>query len=109
MADLDVMFPAPREELRIIGLPGKIRAGAIGEVGLGRAVHRVIAGIDPGHCRDRAELADRRVGDLGVVHDVGIVAQRHLLQDGAGADLAIDAELHVLELGRGINSWFGRK
>ena len=76
MADMDVMRAPPFEELGVVALARKIGAGAIGEVRLRRAVHRMIAGIDPRHRRDRAELSDRGVGDLRVVHDVGIVVHR---------------------------------
>jgi len=57
------------------------------------AVHGMIARIDPRHRRDRTEFADRRVGDLRVVHDVGIVGHRDFEQDGPGAGLGIGAKL----------------
>ena len=69
-------------------------------MGLRGPLHRVIAGIDPRHRRDRAELSDGGVSDLRVVDDVGIVAHRHFMQDRARADLAIGAEPCVVQ-GRG--------
>src|SRR3984893_11525247 len=89
MANMDVMPAPPFEELRLLALSRKIGAGAIGEMRLRGAVHGMIAGVDPGHRRDRAESSDRGVGDLRVVHDVGVIAQRDLMQDRAGADFAI--------------------
>src|SRR5712692_9246863 len=92
MANMDVMLAPPFEELRLVALSRKIGPGAKGEVRLRRAVHGMIAGIDPRHGCDRAEPSDRGVGDLRVVHDVGIIAQRDLMQDRAGADFAIHTE-----------------
>ena len=45
---------------------------------LARPLHRMVAGVDAGMRRDRAEFADRRVNDIRVVHDIGVVAQRRL-------------------------------
>ena len=92
MADMDAVSAPPFEEFGLVAFTGEIGAGAIGEVGLRRPVHRVVARIDPRHRRDRAEFSDCGVGDLRVVHDIGIVAHLHLEQDRAGADLAIAAE-----------------
>ena len=78
VADMDAMPAPPFEELGLVALARKIGAGAIGEMRLRGPVHRVIARVDPRHRRDRAELSDRRVGDLRVVHDVGIVVHRRL-------------------------------
>ena len=83
MADMDVVPAPPCEEFGVVAFSRKVGAGAIGEVGLRRPLHRVVARIDSRHRRDRAELSDRGVGDLGVVHDVGIVVHRHFMQDRA--------------------------
>jgi hypothetical protein len=72
-------------------------------------MHRVIARIDPRHRRDRAELSDRGVGDLGVVHDIGIVAHRYFEQDGAGADFAIGAKRALANGRAGVDGRFDRK
>src|SRR3979490_2875465 len=108
MTNMDVMPAPPFEELRLVALSRKIGAGAIGEVRLRGAVHGMIAGVDPRHGRDRAEPSDRGVGDLRVVHDVGIIAQRDLMQDRAGADFAIDAERCVMQFCAGIDGRFNR-
>jgi hypothetical protein len=52
MADPDVvthgdrMRAAPSEEFRFVSLVRPIAAGPIGEMGMARALHRVVAGID---------------------------------------------------------------
>jgi len=84
---------APFEEFGLVPLFREIRAGAIGEVRLRGPVHRMIARIDPRHRRNRAELSDRGVGDLGIVDDIGIIVHRHVVQDRARANLAIGASL----------------
>ena len=99
MADMDVMLAPPCEELGVVALARKIGAGAIGEMRLRGAVHRMIAGIDPRHRRDRAEFSDRGVGDLRVVHDVGIVVHRRLRCRMVRAPTShIGAELGVVQL-----------
>ena len=103
VTDMDAMAAPPFEEFGLVALAREIRAGAIGEVRLRGAVHRVIAGVDPRHRRDRAELSDRRVGDLRVVHDIGIIVHRHFLQDRPRADLAIGAELDVMQFGAWVH------
>ena len=109
MADVDVMAAAPCEKLRIVAFLRKIRAGAIGEMRLRSPLHGVIARIDPRHRGDRAEFPDRRVGDLRVVHDVGIVVHRHFMQDRARADLAIGAEPGVVQFRGWIDGRFDRE
>ena len=69
----------------------------------------MIAGIDPRHRCDRAELADRRVGDLGIVDDIGIVAHLDVEQNGTGADFAIGAESCLLQLRGGIDKRVDRQ
>ena len=88
----------PGEELGFICLAGKVGARAIREVRLRRAMHRMIAGIDSRHRSDRAELPDGGVGDLTVIHDVGIIAERDLVQDGARANFAISAGAAVTQV-----------
>src|SRR5882672_8270406 len=109
MADADVMPTPPFEELSFVTLAWKIRAGAIGEVRLRGPVHGVIARVDPCHRRDRAELPDRRIGDLGVVHDVGIIVQCDLVQNRARADFAIGTEPGAVQFGRWIDGRFDGK
>ena len=99
MTDADVMPAPPFEEFSLVALAWKIRAGAIGEVRLRGPVHGVIARVDPCHRRDRAELSDRRISDLGVVHDVGIIVQCDLVQNRSRADFAIGSEPGVVEFG----------
>src|SRR5205085_2240604 len=72
-------------------------------------MHRVITRIDPRHRGDRAELSDSGVGDLRVVHDIGVIAHLNLKQDGAGADLAIGAEAGVLQFRGGIDGGLKRE
>src|SRR6202171_5834648 len=92
VTDMDAMAAPPFEELGLVALAFKIRAGAIGEVRVRRPLHRMIAGVDSRHRRNRAEFSDGSVGDLRVVHDIGIVVHRHLVQDGTRANLAIGTE-----------------
>jgi len=109
VADMNVVLAPPGEELGVVSLAGKIGAGAVGEVRLRGAVHRVVARVDPRHRRDRAELSDRGGGDLGVVHDVGIVVHRDFEQDGPRADLRIGAEFALAHRGGGVDRRFGGK
>ena len=109
MADADAMAAPPCEELSVVAFPWKVRAGAIAEMGLGSPLHGMIARIDPGHRRDRTEFPDRGVGDLGIVHDVGIVVHRHFLQNRARADLAIGAKPGVVQGRCCVDGWFNRK
>ena len=66
-------------------------------------MHRVITRIDPRHRGDRAELSDSGVGDLCVIHDIGVIAHRHFKQDRSRADFAIGTEAGALQFrgGRG--------
>jgi hypothetical protein len=100
------MLPPPLEELMLVAFARKIGAGTVGEVCLRSPVHGMIAGVDPGHRRDRTELSDRGVGDLRVVHDIGIVAHLDVEQNGSRADLAVGAELAFAHRGRGIDRRF---
>ena len=89
---MDVVLAPPGEEFGVVGLARKIDAGAVGEMRLRGAVHRMVARVDPRHRRDRAEFSDRGVGDLRIVHDVGIVVHRDFEQDSPRADFSIGAE-----------------
>jgi hypothetical protein len=109
MADMHAMAPPPFEEFCVVALAGKVGARAIGKVGLRRPVHRMIAGIDPRHRRDRAEFTDCGVGHLRVVDDVGIVAHLDVEQHAAGADLAIGAKPGFLQLCGGVDQRFDRE
>ena len=109
MADMDMMFAAPCKEFGIVAFARKIAAGAVGKMRLRGPVHRVIARIDPRHRRDRTEFPNRGVGDLRVVHDVGIVRHRDLEQHGSGADLGIGAELAIAHRCGGIDRRFSGK
>ena len=66
---------------------------------LAGALHRMIAGIDPGHRRDRAELAEFGVGDVAVVDDIGIVADLGFEQNRARADIGIAPERAIAHIG----------
>jgi hypothetical protein len=98
VADPDVMAnrhrlrPAPIEKRVLVGFTRKIGASAIGEMRLAGAVHRMVARIDPGHRRDRGELADRRVSNIAVVDDVRIIVELDLKELGARADLGESPE-----------------
>ena len=104
MADPDIMADghrrraSPGEEIGVILRIVEIGRGAIGEMRLARPLHRVIAGVDPGMGGDRAELADGRVDDVGIVHDIGVVAHRRLDEGGAGADLGIAPQRRLPQL-----------
>jgi len=90
MADIDMMLAAPFEELGVVLFVREIGARAIGKVRLRGAVHRMIARVDPGHRRDRAEFSNCRVGDLRVVHDIGVIVHGDFEQNGARPDFGID-------------------
>jgi hypothetical protein len=107
--DMDVMLASPVEEIVVVALAFEVGARAVGKVRLRGAVHRMIAGIDARHRRDRAEFPDGRVGDLRVVHDVGVIAYRHFMQDRACADLGIAAESGLVQLRRGIDGRLDRE
>src|SRR5580693_1344899 len=89
MADDDATRSPPFEELSLVDLAREIAGGTIGEMRLAGALHRVIAGIDPGHRRDRAELAKFRVSDIAVVDDIRIVADLGFEQGRACADIGV--------------------
>ena len=99
VADGDRPRAPPGEKLVLVPLARKIGAGAVGEVRLARPVHRVVAGIDPGHRGDRAELSDRRVGDVAVVDDIGVVVDLDFEQLASRADFGIGAEPAVADVG----------
>ena len=67
------------------------------------AVHRMIAGVDPRHRRDRAKLSDCRVGDLGVVNDIGVIVHRDFQQNSPSPDIGIGTELALANRRRGID------
>ena len=69
----------------------------------------MVAGVDPGHRRDRTELADRRVNDIRVVHDIGVVTHRRLGEDGARADRGVAAERRLPYLGSRVDHRFESK
>ena len=62
------------------------------------ALHRMIAGIDPRHRGNRAEPADAGIGNVAVVDDVGIVAERDLQQRRSLADFRVFAEDAVADI-----------
>jgi hypothetical protein len=62
---------------------------------------RVIAAIE--------EFPDRGVGDLRVVHDVGIIRHRDFEQDAPRADLGVGAEPAVAHRGGGVDGRFSGK
>ncbi len=109
VADLDMMRPPPVEEFSIIHLAGEIRARAISKMGLRDACHRVVARIDPGHGRDRAEFSEGRVGGVAVVDDVGIIRELDLEQFGARADLRIGSKLAGVDRRRRMHAWRERE
>ncbi len=109
MTDVDAMAAPPFEELCLVAFAGEISAGAIREVRLRGPVHGMIPRVDPRHRRNRAKLSDRRVGDLRVVHDVGIVVHRYFLQDCSRANLAIGTEPGVVQFCGGIDRRFNGK
>src|SRR5262245_12963259 len=89
VANVYAMRATPGEEVGLVLLASEISAGAIGEMGLACPMHRVIARIDPGHCRDRAEFADAGIGDIAVVDDIRIVTELDFQKLGSGADFGI--------------------
>ena len=105
--DDDQRRAAPCEKFLFIPLPGKIGACAIGDVRLRRPAHRMVAGIDPRHGRDRAELADRGVGGLAVVDDVGVIAQGDFEQPRSRTHFGVGAEPAVAHLGRRMDQGCG--
>ena len=74
VTDADPLPGTPVEEILIICLAFEIPGRAIGEMMQRGPLHRMHAGIDPDVRCDIGELADRRIGDLGVLGAVGIVA-----------------------------------
>src|SRR5262245_21797470 len=100
---------APREKPLLVPLAGKIGACAIGDMRLRCPRHRMVAGIDARHGRDRAELAEPGVSDLAVVDDVRVIAQRDLEQAGSRTDLGIATEPAVAHLGRRMDQRYGRE
>ena len=109
MTDVNAMAAPPFEKLRLVALARKISAGAIGEVRLRSPLHRMIPGVDSRHRRDRAEPSDRGIGDLCVVHDLGIIVHHDVVQDSSRADLAIGAKPGVVQFRRRIDGGFNRK
>src|SRR5262245_55231585 len=107
--DRDPMAAPPSEEFVLVRLTGEVRARTVGEVRLAGALHRMIAGVDACHGGDRTELADRRVGDVAVVDNVGIVAQLDLEQLRARPDFAIHAQAAVTNAGGRIDEGNGRE
>src|SRR5262245_48767070 len=89
VADAYAMRATPGEEVGLVLRVSEISAGAIGEMRLACPMHRVIARIDPGHRRDRAEFSDAGIGDIAVVDDIRIVAQLDLQELGSGTDFGI--------------------
>ena len=76
---------------------------------LASAMHWMIAGIDPGHRRDRAELSEFRVSDVAVVDDVGIVADLGFQEHRARADIGVTAERAIAHIcGRVDERLFGQ-
>src|SRR6516165_6918188 len=74
-----------------------------------RPRHRMVAGIDARHGRDRAELAEPGVSGLAVVDDVRIVAQRDLEQAGSRTDFRVGTEPAVADVGRRMDQGYGRE
>src|SRR5262249_35836076 len=107
--DDDQSRAAPREKFLLVALTGKIGACAIGHMRLRRPRHRMAAGIDARHGRDRAEPAEPGVSDLAVVDDVRVVAQRDFEQARSRTDLRIGTEPVVAHLGRRMDQRYGRE
>src|SRR5215467_13084406 len=89
VAHVYAMRATPGEEVGLVLLVSEISAGAIGEMGLACPMHRVIARIDPRHCRDRAEFPNVGIGDIAVVDDIRVVPELDLQELGSGADFGI--------------------
>src|SRR5262245_12600008 len=89
IADAYAIRATPGEKVGLVLRAGEIGAGAIGEMGLACPMHRVIARIDPGHRRDRAESSNAGIGDIAVVDDIRVVAELDLQELGSGADFGI--------------------
>src|SRR5262245_54769286 len=89
IADVYAMRATPGEEIGLVLRASEISAGAIGEMGLACSMHRVIARIDPGHRRDRAEFSDAGIGDIAVIDDIRVVAELDLQELSSGADFGI--------------------
>src|SRR5262249_1540916 len=80
---------------------------AIGHMRLRRPRHRMVAGIDARHGRDRAEPAEPGVSDLAVVDDVRVVAQRDFEQAGSRTDLRIGTQPPVAAPGPRVGPPYG--
>src|SRR5262245_17941426 len=89
ITDNYAMRATPGEEVGLVLRASEISAGAIGEMRLACPMHRVIARIDPGHRRDRAEFSDVGIGDIAIVNDIRVVAELDLQELGSGADFRI--------------------
>ena len=59
---------------------------------LRRAMHRMVAGIDPHHGGNRTKFSDCRINDISIVHDIGIVTDTTFRNTGSRADFRIASE-----------------
>src|SRR5262245_40373494 len=69
-----------------------------------RALERMVARVQPGMSRDRAELADLRVGDAAVVDYVRVVAEGRLGHRRSCADGRPGAEGGLADVRSGIDA-----
>ena len=66
---------------------------AIGEAMLRRPAHRMVRRADPDRIGDRRELPDLGVGDLAILPEIGVVAERGIFDACIAQDFATPAEV----------------
>ena len=93
MSDGHGMAAPPVEEGIIITGINEIIGRTIGEMGLGGALHRVVAGIYTNLCGNRTKIADCRINDISVIYDVGIIIEHGLRDLRSGADFRVAPQL----------------
>ncbi len=96
--------PAVRKEHRVVFGIIPVVGGAIQKVMHRRRVHRMIRRPDPHKGRDIGELADLRIGNIGVSVAIAVVIQMAVLDPTAAPDLAVAAKSNIRQLAIGVDA-----
>ena len=79
---------------------------AVGEAMLRRPAHRMVRRADPDRVGDRRELSDHGVGDLAILPEIGVVAERGIFDARVAQDLAPPADLCLAQAHRFMDDCF---
>ncbi len=106
VADDHPVAAALRKEVAVAAGRRLVIFRAIGEAMLRWPAHRMVRCADPDRIGDRRELPDHGVGDLAILPEIGIVAERGIFDAGVAQDFATPADLRLTQPHRFMDDCF---